>query len=186
MKRLMFAVVSALSLLLCVGSTGMWLRSYWYEDNLYLRKGRRFLDIGTCQSAVYDNSIYFDFIYSSSRSDGFEGSVNWYSRFQPDVAPARVDIFGNARMFAGFALHRDAFDPWTQEQCWKAAVPFWFISLCCLALPLKRAITRLRERRRSARCHCLPCGYDLRASKVRCPECGTLIDEARYHSRVAV
>ena len=57
-----------------------------------------------------------------------------------------------------------------------AHLPYWFLLLLFApgALPL---IHRLRARHRRARRlrlnHCLSCGYDLRASADRCPECGT-------------
>lgn len=55
------------------------------------------------------------------------------------------------------------------------AFPYWF--LCLLSMPLPLAWTmRLRNRRRVARRAasglCVGCGYDLRATPDRCPECG--------------
>lgn len=47
------------------------------------------------------------------------------------------------------------------------------VAAVILVLPfaLKRYRHLLREQRRKAG-HCLDCGYDLRESRVRCPECG--------------
>jgi len=60
----------------------------------------------------------------------------------------------------------------------RMVVPFWAASLVSfvLILPvLARYGRNARGRRRQALGHCLRCGYDLRASKDRCPECGTPI-----------
>jgi hypothetical protein len=56
---------------------------------------------------------------------------------------------------------------------WSVGVPHWFIALLCLPLPLI-AFRRWRRKRRIEREGlCRVCGYDLRASVDRCPECGT-------------
>jgi hypothetical protein len=61
-------------------------------------------------------------------------------------------------------------------EVWALWVPQWFAVLGCLPLPLAvfipRALRRRRLRWRLAARRCTTCGYDLRASPGRCPECG--------------
>jgi len=59
------------------------------------------------------------------------------------------------------------------------SVPFWMIVCLFLTGPLllfSRASQRVRYQYRKRNNLCLHCGYDLRASKDRCPECGKPID----------
>jgi hypothetical protein len=53
------------------------------------------------------------------------------------------------------------------------AVPYWLLLLAA-AVPATLGIIRgRRQRLRMTGGRCLVCGYDLRASRERCPECGT-------------
>jgi hypothetical protein len=54
-------------------------------------------------------------------------------------------------------------------------VPYWIPAMVTAVLPA-RAAAKLAVRRRRRRLNrCTRCGYDLRASEGRCPECGTEI-----------
>ncbi len=59
-------------------------------------------------------------------------------------------------------------------------VPLWSIVLvCALVSGLLTVLPVLRRRKRARRGQCLHCGYDLRGSTERCPECGTEFDADR-------
>ena len=53
-------------------------------------------------------------------------------------------------------------------------IPAWLVALPFLIPPLLWANTVRRGRRRRRAGYCVRCGYDLRATPERCPECGTI------------
>jgi hypothetical protein len=55
---------------------------------------------------------------------------------------------------------------------WALAVPLLWAVGACLAVPFYWIVRRVRRRERDVDGHCPACGYDLRASFERCPECG--------------
>jgi hypothetical protein len=60
-------------------------------------------------------------------------------------------------------------------------VPLWLAGVASLVLPAWRftafCVRRRHVRRRDGSI-CTACGYDLRATPDRCPECGTIVDPA--------
>ena len=52
-------------------------------------------------------------------------------------------------------------------------IPYWFLAAASTLAPAAALRRRLRTRRRTRRGLCPRCGYDLRESPDRCPECGT-------------
>jgi len=58
---------------------------------------------------------------------------------------------------------------------WNLAVPYWMLTTVAIVVPLARVEAWRRDRRgrrRAANRQCSACGYDLRATPGRCPECG--------------
>jgi hypothetical protein len=67
------------------------------------------------------------------------------------------------------------------EQTWleRTFIPYWFVTVLCMMLPTfaiarssMQKIGSIRAARRRAAGLCIHCGYDLRATPARCPECG--------------
>jgi hypothetical protein len=75
--------------------------------------------------------------------------------------------------FLGFASTRGSY--FTQVSIHIVAIPIWLpLLLAAIAsISLVRARRRLLQRIKFGQC--LNCGYDLRQSKEKCPECGTAI-----------
>ena len=88
-----------------------------------------------------------------------------------------ADLHGGRRLL-GFGsynwVNRDpryTFQPQGME-CVAVFVPHGFLVLAFAAAPAAWTLSRRRGRRRALG-RCAACGYDLRATPRRCPECGT-------------
>ncbi len=165
MKRRLLNILSALSLLLCVGTVALWVRSYWVSDTLTSYSNLRLIGAGSVQGRLAFVTVYFD----------------------KPPAPRTVHNgwaslpVGNA--FTGIPGWRHAgFGVESNDRFTAVYVPLWFtLGLSAILLPM-RWLWLYRQRRIAERKGLCPkCGYDLRATPDRCPECGTavIVTEAR-------
>jgi hypothetical protein len=56
-----------------------------------------------------------------------------------------------------------------------AVAPAWPAAVALAILPVLWVLQTMRRSRRAQMGRCLTCGYDLRATRERCPECGAVV-----------
>lgn len=181
MKRRLLTVVMVLSLISAGGLAALWVRSYWRADSVmaWNTRGRLAAESRAGYFTVERSGIYGDapgvhwlnyrinpiaLERRGMRAYVVHSFIGFY--YSRDVRPgSNVQLFGELaekglRTPAG-ALRRE----W-----WSA--PFWAVCPLAVAPGLSILWSRYRLRRRRSSGLCRSCGYDLRASPERCPECG--------------
>ena len=177
--RIILNGLTILSLPLCLASAVLWVRGYWRVDWFYWYRRPRpeatglllGLESGGGGAAVYvrswDSQVYWT---------SYPGGWHWVTDDPPTVPYAG----GRERTRWGVRwISQDA----ALDSQRGIIVPLWLPTLFFAALPLARGALFIRRRRRGREGHCRKCGYDLRATPDRCPECGTLAPVAARAGR---
>lgn len=156
-------VVSAVLALLVAGS---WARSYWRSDSLIVlsRDGR------TLRAVLVPKGRVTGLIRHENTPLPRWGVRPGFSH----GSGAADDGLIYPQSFAGFgSSHLVAGPPWNSDVA-HISIPHWFLLTLFATLPAVRFYRHLRRRRIAQIGHCRQCGYDLRATPDRCPECGTV------------
>ena len=187
MKRRLLNLVTALSLLLSVVVAAWWVRSYFVTDRFFhswfaargpwtdwvqdeLQVGRGGVGVGR----IVQSEITPDY---QRRMEALLLKVGGRPFFHEGLAPTYPNLKTTGKQpTLGFKY--DAFENLiptnTPRSAWgkEVVVPLWALFPWIAALPGWRGWRWWRRRRRYAAGLCQCCGYDLRASPDRCPECG--------------
>jgi hypothetical protein len=171
LRRRSFDFLTIVSLLLCLATVALWVRSYWRLDLFaYVRavdsESTRNFGIRNLPGAVE----VFDFPFLKWHAPGWR-FVTTDSHPETTAWHVAGDAPGSRRFsFIGFGyVHAAAPPPYDFRELW---FPHWFLVLLFAILPAIRLRSILRTRRRHRSGLCPHCGYDLRATPDRCPECG--------------
>lgn len=99
-------------------------------------------------------------------------------QWQASNLTAQITLIDKVPRRFGFALVNERFgfpddnQPLVTASIFLLVVPYWFGALF-VTIPIALCLRRLKRLRRLARVgYCQKCGYDLRATPDRCPECG--------------
>lgn len=175
MKRRVFTLAAGVSLVLCLATAALWVRSYMRLDSVVLRRSTITDSIWSLRGSIALSRTEHrsggrsshgkpEVEYHAVPAEGFVGPNAWASSF----AGARTIRYA----FLGFGFLR-ASDPLTQSNRW-LWFPHWFAALLCAIIPALYLHAVLRTRRVVRLNLCPTCGYDLRATPDRCPECGNV------------
>jgi hypothetical protein len=162
MPRRLFTLLSTLSLLLCVGTSALWLRSCrWFDWYTWNYAGGQL-----CLSSQSGGILLFNWRQSARQ----EPTGYWSLYVHPYHSGRKM-----GDRFLGFAAYVPAsFWNGTGDRFYE--IPWWFVVFGTGVAPilsLARTVLDRRQRKRTASGRCPKCGYDLRATPDRCPECGT-------------
>ena len=179
MTRRLFNILALLSLLLCVAAAVLWHRSHGVREDFWYSASPRW---GVGLDARRGSFVLYQITggpYSLAR--GFSRTDRTNGRWPP-FDPAVLLAEGYARRvydFGGFGfVNATGAAPGFRQRY--LTVPAWFVCAATAALPALVMVRSagLRRRARRARGQCPQCGYDLRMTPHRCPECGAASDSA--------
>ena len=184
-KRTLIKIITLLSLLMAIALASGWLRGgqmadlwgyTWLEaDGVKLRD----VSVGSLDSKLcirWGSAVHNE---TSLNATGFHARSDLANGVRWLIAPntafyAYTRIDHSELCGVGYYL-LSLRTGWTYQTI---ALPYWALLPPFLILPAYWRLQLWKRRRRHARIQhglCTGCGYDLRASKDRCPECGTPI-----------
>src|SRR5687767_7453056 len=176
MTRRLLNLLTVLSLLLCTAAGSLWARSYWMAERVQWRSDAGWREVLSAKGHLQVG------LYSSDRpGPRAESHGPRYDRDQArppynwllEMNGSRGDTLANWER-TGFAWHeRRNVGSGTLHAV--AVAPFWSFLAITAVPPLAWITLRLRSRIRRRRTRsglCPACGYDMRATPGRCPECG--------------
>lgn len=162
MTRRLFTRAALLSPVLCLATAVLWVRSYWYWDRWIFSMPHGAFTIWSLESRL---------------------GVQWCNASNPlfDL-PNRSEFsveHEQARWRGLHMLEDQAFDPGMGWVGRSVRVPHWLLALLASSPPVYWWVVRRKKHGLARYGLCVKCGYDLRATPRRCPECGAVSAEAK-------
>jgi len=163
---------AALSMLLLLAVGFLWINSRWHTHVAGF-----FTPAGHLQAVASDSTGLLLFFSDVPFGNDCALSADAMSMSAGESNETRDWLFtpGAAKWhFAGFRVSRGtiAATPSVGWHYTALIVPYGLLVIVLAILPLRTFRRALVRRRHLRRGHCLECGYDLRQSPERCPECG--------------
>jgi hypothetical protein len=180
-KRRLLNLLAALSLLLCAASISAWVLVA-NRTKAYVERGEATADVcrtdwvGVDSGAVVWSTCT---LHNVRHAPASRRDVSW-SAFVKHAEP--LDIWAlriGSKGVRGLGFRFESDLRTNPQNTWVIiCVPLWFLALVFASTPAMYLSRSLRRNREAGRECCRVCGYDLRATPERCPECGTPVQPA--------
>jgi hypothetical protein len=185
--RWMLHLLTLLSLLLCLATVSTWIRSYFAFSELFQARHCRMVDQKNLRYSIY--MLYLSkgaFEYGNAWYDISDvpliqsllptGTSSWQFSHSDDGGV--LYISAPAGSIAGIAIAFTLPSPIRGQVAQvDARLPYWVLFATFSFLPIiwigRFIRQRARDQLKAGGC-CLRCGYDLRATPDKCPECGNI------------
>ena len=162
--RIVLNGLTGLSLILAVLVALMWVRRYWGCDEVEALVSRK-NDVPFFGFSLYRNRLDI----TVARIKELSGTVSHLNYMSSP--PHRDRIWPHTCLGVGWAWPVIS---WSNIVSWtEIGIPYAHLLALFSLLPAIRLYRWLRRRKLNRPGHCVTCGYDLRATPDRCPECGT-------------
>ncbi|MFT3788496.1 MAG: hypothetical protein QM770_20380 [Tepidisphaeraceae bacterium] len=149
--------------------------AYWYQYRL--KTGTGFLHVLRIEQQMGGDKLK----QLQPALESFEAFSNRWSAEKPPFDP-RDDLISGRGVLSDFVYERRALSQSSHlppaEQV-RLLLPMWALALPLIVFPATSVVGLWRRRRMSHAGLCPACGYDLRASPQRCPECGREVVDNR-------
>jgi hypothetical protein len=180
----LFNLAAAASLVLCVATVALWVCSYghiaWatYTTSVGTesRSHYMFTTAGGLVGVSWGHHTFApadrdEFIAWSDRNFAPQGWIGGTSKLRPGARPMTRSRTGFDCVFQRSPLRGG---PPASAGVYRTIIfPYWSIVGLFLIAPVARIAQMVRRRGRKGQGFCPTCGYDLRATPDRCPECGS-------------
>ena len=176
MKRRLANAFLACCVLVAAAAAAMWVRSYWRMDQLTHAQPGRQSAVASVRGRIVFDTMGDAHVPLRPRA----GVGDWFLEKYPLRKPFVIFIdhpSARARRFLGFAYADVGSVGYATRRLTALAIPYWSIVLTLAIAPTTSLLLARRRRWKQLHRRCLTCGYDLRATPDRCPECGTAIGD---------